>query len=202
MERPKAKLDQVGDSATMEVKYVNEVTTKFGTKLVFVGSSGGPEFETPLIPDATADKQLDRLGLNRQSAVGEYLTFSRAPNPSGKPYWNIDVAARESHAPSGRVSSPYQKPSNKQLPFDEEGFPPEPDEADADPYQHLPVHQAGTRVPAADNVAPKAKGLQTLANQYCDLLKYIKAGSGFTDEQAIQSATATVWIAAGGQGLR
>lgn len=115
MERRKLVLENVGDEAVMTVKYVNEVTTKFGKKLVFADDTS----ETPLIPDTSADKQLARLDLDRKTVVGRTIEFSRAPNPSGKPFWNLSLVAT---APEGkRVESPYRAPAkpSKAQPFDE-----------------------------------------------------------------------------------
>ena len=100
----KLTLENAGDSAVVTVTECRTVQTKFGNKLVFVGIT--PEWdgpvETPLIPDTTGLKQLERIGLTTETCVGETLTFSRAPNPSGKPYWNIDVAKPQG-APSKRI---------------------------------------------------------------------------------------------------
>jgi len=101
----KLQLENAGDSASMTIVEVKSVATKFGDKVVFVGvDDDGHAWETPLISDTTADKQLDRLGLDRQSCVAETLTFSRAANPTGKPYWNIEPANGRSSAPSKRMT--------------------------------------------------------------------------------------------------
>ena len=102
----KLVLENAGDEATMTVSECRTVQTKFGSKLVFVGTDDeGLAVETPLIPDTTAMKQLDRLGLTPETCPGESLRFSRAANPSGKPYWNIDVAGPQA-APSKRMAAP------------------------------------------------------------------------------------------------
>ncbi len=107
----KLTLENAGDSAVVTVTECKTVQTKFGNKLVFMGMT--PEWdgpvETPLIPDTTGLKQLERIGLTTETCVGETLTFSRAPNPSGKPYWNIDVAKPQG-APSKRVGPPTTAP--------------------------------------------------------------------------------------------
>ncbi len=103
----KLMLENAGDRAVMTVSECKSVQTKFGTKLVFTGTTDEGELvETPLIPDTTGLKQLDRLGLTADTAVGERLEFSRAANPSGKPYWNIDPARSGGAAPSKRMASP------------------------------------------------------------------------------------------------
>ena len=102
----KLQLENAGDEATITIVEIKGVQTKFGDKVVFVGvDDDGHGWETPLISDLTADKQLSRIGLDRDSAVAETLTFRRAPNPSGKPYWNIDVATPKAAA-SKRIAPP------------------------------------------------------------------------------------------------
>lgn len=202
-ERPKLQLENVGDEAVMLVKYVNEVKTKFGSKLVFVGEVQGREAETPLVPDTTADKQLARLELDRQSAVGETLKFSRSPNPSGKPYWDISLASAADKAPPSKrlthadaVSAPQSRGA---LPFDEASFPPEPPEYDDEPYASTGKAPTPHRV---DPVAPNAAKKAAYINAYFDLLGYVKAHSGLKDEVAIQAATATLHIGLKQEGLR
>lgn len=102
----KLKLEEVGDTATFTVTACNKVTTKYGGRFVFLGTEAdGTEVETPLIPDTAALKQLDRIDLNDQTVIGETLTFSRAHNPTGKPYWNINPASG-TPAPSKRLPPP------------------------------------------------------------------------------------------------
>ena len=107
----KLQLEQAGDAATFTVSTCRTVQTKYGDRIVFSGTdSEGSEVETPLMPEATATKQLDRLGLTSETCIGETLTFSRAPNPSGKPYWNIDPAG-PTPAPSKRLQPPTTAPA-------------------------------------------------------------------------------------------
>lgn len=108
----KLALENAGDEATFTVSGCNKVPTKFGDRYVFLGFDPElGEIETPLIPDKSALKQLERLGLTTDTVIGETLRFSRAPNPSGKPYWNIDVPTG-APAPSKRLASPTQASSS------------------------------------------------------------------------------------------
>lgn len=110
----KLQLENAGDSATMTIVEVKAVSTKFGNKVVFTGvDDDGHAWETPLISDTTADKQLERLGLDRETCVAETITFSRAANPSGKPYWNLDVAGARP-APTKRMAAPDTSSTPKQ----------------------------------------------------------------------------------------
>lgn len=110
----KLALENAGDEAVMTVSACNTVQTKFGDKFVFVGTDAeGTEVETPLIPDKSALKQLERMGLTTETVVGEAIRFSRVANPSGKPYWNLDPAGNAVAAaqPSKRLAPPAQAAS-------------------------------------------------------------------------------------------
>ena len=178
----KLTLENAGDSAVVTVTECKTVQTKFGNKLVFVGIT--PEWdgpvETPLIPDTTGLKQLERIGLTTDTCVGETLTFSRAPNPSGKPYWNIDVAKPQGAAPK-RMAPPAAAPASKAVP------------------------QA---VPASD--ASLAQRREKVLAQYLVLWDVVARhmhgvcdSQNITlDAQAIQAAAATVWISWKDKGLQ
>lgn len=102
----KLQLENAGDAATFTVTEVREVQTKFGDKICVVGTDdNGQSVETSLITDKTVDNQLERIGLTRHTVIGERLTFSRAHNERGKPFWNIDVPAAGG-APIKRMTSP------------------------------------------------------------------------------------------------
>jgi len=88
----KLALENAGDAAIFTITEVREVSTKFGAKICVVGMDDeGQAVETSLISDTTFDNQLGRLDLTRMSVIGERLEFSRAENPKGKPFWNINV---------------------------------------------------------------------------------------------------------------
>lgn len=168
----KLPLENAGDSATFTITEVRAVSTKFGNKIVFVGTDdSGSAVETPLISDATADKQLERIGLDRDSAVGERLTFSRAPNPSGKPYWNLDVP-KPGAAQTKRVA-PHAVPQTQ---------------------GNATLDQRRDKVLAQylllwETVAKQMHSVCDQANITCDA-------------SAIQSAAATVWISWKDKGIQ
>ncbi len=176
----KLTLENAGDSAVVTVTECKTVQTKFGNKLVFVGIT--PEWdgpvETPLIPDTTGLKQLERIGLTSETCVGETLTFSRAPNPSGKPYWNIDVAKPQG-APTKRMTPAAAAPKA--------------------------VPQA---VPAGDaSVAQRREKMlaQYLVLWDATAQSLSQAGKKYgvaVDGAAVQAAAATVWISWKDKGLQ
>lgn len=192
-QREKLQLEEAGDAATITVKYVNEVGTKYGPKLVFVGTDNT---ETPLIPDKTADKQLERIGLTRETAVGETLTFSRAANPSGKPYWNIDPA-KAVKAPSKRLPPPERvQPFDE--PTDEERFAQFAEEVEE---LNAPVAQRHAEAPSV-----KASSVAGLLTKYAELfraadVKLKEAYGAKCPPDVVQSAVATVWIEANKRNL-
>ena len=180
----KLTLENAGDSAVVTVPECRTVQTKFGNKLVFVGIT--PEWdgpvETPLIPDTTGLKQLERIGLTTETCVGETLTFSRAANPSGKPYWNIDVAKPQG-APSKRVAPPSAAPKV--------------------------VPQAVSQASSAGD-ASLAQRREKVLSQYLILWDTVarhmhgvcESQNITLDAQAIQAAAATVWISWKDKGLQ
>ena len=176
----KLTLENAGDSAVVTVTECRTVQTKFGNKLVFVGIT--PEWdgpvETPLIPDTTGLKQLERIGLTSETCVGETLTFSRAPNPSGKPYWNIDVAKPQG-APTKRMTPAAAAP--KAVP-------------QAVPAGDASVAQRREKVLAQYLMLWDAVAMHL--HSQCD------AKNITLDAQAIQAAAATVWISWKDKGLQ
>jgi hypothetical protein len=149
----KLTLENAGDTATFTITTAKTVQTKFGDRLAFAGiDAEGTEVETPLIPEATGVKQLDRLGLTTETCVGETLTFSRAANPSGKPYWNID-AAKPQAAPTKRLAAPV-----------------------------------------ATEVVGGLDARMSIANAYLGLYKHVRVALPNEAGEAVQAATATIWI--------
>ena len=176
----KLTLENAGDSAVVTVTECKTVQTKFGNKLVFVGIT--PEWdgpvETPLIPDTTGLKQLERIGLTTDTCVGETLTFSRAPNPSGKPYWNIDVAKPQG-TPSKRMAPATVAP--KAVP------------------QAVPASDASLAQRRDAILANYLLLWDAVAGHLAQTSQ--KYGYGL-DAAAIQAATATVWISWKDKGIQ
>ena len=167
----KVQLENAGDEATFTITTCRTVETKFGERIVFSGTDGsGEAVETPLMPEATAVKQLDRLGLTTETCIGETIRFSRAPNPSGKPYWNLDVATA-APAPSKRLAAPTT--------------------------EVVGTPKAGKTV--ADIAGAYATLWETMAG-------YLAVSCGAhkvtLTAEAVQAATATVWIALRDHGLQ
>jgi hypothetical protein len=204
------KLQNAGDSVTWRIKSAETVAGKFGAQVKFTAENGDCLF----ISEETAGRQLGRIPLDITQCAGETLTFSRSENPKGgAPYWNIgvaDVIDRAAPAQSKRVAPP-----RKPLPFDEESFPPEPYAPEA---QNYPVRQGNMPdlsdaplppepewvTPPARAVAPKAEARAKIAREYLDLLAWVKTQAevkGMSDE-AVQAASATIFIAWDKAGLR
>ena len=191
------KLQNEGETATLSIKAAEVVQGKFGPQVRFDTTDGDVLF----IAQETAERQLKRIPLTVEQCAGEVLTFSRDPNKQGgAPYWGIRVAdavERSQPVESVRVPSPYGgKPIAGLDNFPSEAY----GESVADPTPPLPATPAPTvaaqtRTTHTAAVAPVATDKMRIANSYVDLLKYMKVQTGLTDEQALQSATATVWIA-------
>jgi len=186
----KLTLENAGDSAVVTVTECKTVQTKFGNKLVFVGIT--PEWdgpvETPLIPDTTGLKQLERIGLTSETCVGETLTFSRAPNPSGKPYWNIDVAKPQGSAPK-RMAPPVAAPGKV-----------------VKAGEALVVNVTATTASDASVAQRREKVLAQYLMLWDAVAMHLHsqcdAKNITLDAQAIQAAAATVWISWKDKGLQ
>ena len=162
------KLVNEGDTHTMTLTECKEVAGNYGPQVLF--SDG---IDTLYLPKESADRQLTRMGIDYDAAVGLALTFSRDPNPKkgAKPYWGISYAGSEPAAPkaSPRVEAPKPTPTNPVQP-----------RRDAILGQYLLLWDA---------VARHMHGV-------CDSQNIT------LDAQAIQAATATVWISWKDKGIQ
>ncbi len=120
------KLKEAGESHTMTIKACEEAKGQYGEQVKFDGTDGNTLF----LPKDSADRQLGRIPLTYEEAVGLTLTFSRDPNPKkgSSPYWGIKLAdaGSKAPAPSGKRLTPEQaataKPHNGPLPTKEHDF--------------------------------------------------------------------------------
>ena len=88
------KLRSVGESITLTVQECQKAQRGQYPGVEFIGTDGSGLVAVE-VPEKSADKQLERLGLDRASVVGRTVTISRAENRTDatKPYWNITAAA-------------------------------------------------------------------------------------------------------------
>lgn len=161
------KLQNEGDSHTMTVTECKTVTGNYGEQVLFSDGS-----DTLYLPKQSADRQLDRLGLDESSVVGMNLTFSRDPNPKkgAKPYWGISYAGTEPAQP---------KPTARVVPQAVSGGGVQP-RRDSILANYLLLWDA-----VAGHLAQTSQ----------------KYGYGL-DAAAIQAATATVWISWKDKGIQ
>lgn len=210
------KLQNAGESVTWRIAKAESVPGNFGQQ-VKLESDGG---EILYMPHDSAMRQLERIPLTLDEAVGEVLVISRDPNPKpgAKPYWGIRLGGSgdKAPAPSGkRVESPYQPPSIGKVKGLDDDFANFPDEeygrSVADPYGDSgplpPFHkpeQVKQAVPMADSqkVAPQAAEKARVVREYLDLLAFVKAEQPKLSDEAAQAAAATIWITWGQKGLR
>lgn len=105
------KLQNEGDSHTMTVSECKTVTGNYGEQVLFSDGT-----DTLYLPKQSADRQLERMGIDTDAAVGLTLTFSRDPNPKkgAKPYWGISYAGTQptEAKPTQRVVPSKAKPAN------------------------------------------------------------------------------------------
>ena len=188
------KLQNAGESVTWQVKDAEVVAGNYGQQVKFTDAATN---DILYLPKDSADRQLERIGMTVADCVGATLVISRDPNPKpgAKPYWGIRVADAVDRSQAGepkRVSSPYQ---GKRIPAIDDI--PEDVGYGVDPHEHLPAHQAGTPVPQAPKVAPKASEKMAVARAYLDLFKWVKTQPEMANvaDEAVQAASATIWIA-------
>lgn len=156
------KLQNAGDVATLDITGCEVVEGNYGQQVKF--QSGD---DTLYLPDTSAFRQLERIGLDVETAVGERLTFSRSAStkPGAKPFWNIAVATSpiETHNPLPAI--PSAKTPTSMTPSEEK------------PRLHR-LYLRATRL-VLDEVVPL----------------YVKAGIGCSDT-AVAAMTAALFIAA------
>ena len=165
------KLVNEGDSHTMTVTECKTVTGNYGEQVLFSDGS-----DLLYLPKQSADRQLDRLGLDESSVVGMNLTFSRDPNPKkgAKPYWGISYAGTEPAQP---------KPTARVVP------------------QAAPAPSTTVALqPRRDSILANYLLLwDAVAGHLAQTSQ--KYGYGL-DAAAIQAATATVWISWKDKGIQ
>lgn len=97
---PVLQLKQVGDGATLRVTACGQM--KIGTypEVEFTGVVESGETVAVRLPLKSADRQLDRLGLDYETAIGETLTFARSDSGDPKkPFWDVVRADEPIDAP-------------------------------------------------------------------------------------------------------
>ena len=163
------KLVNEGDEHTMTVTECKTVTGNYGEQVLFSDGT-----DTLYLPKASADRQLDRLGLDESSVVGMNITFSRDPNPKkgAKPYWGMSYAGTEPAQP---------KPTARVVP-------------QAVPASDLSLAQRRDKVLAQYLVL-----WETVAGQMNNFCNHADIE---LDAAAIQAATATVWISWKDKGIQ
>lgn len=88
------KLRSAGDSLTMQVETCAKMTIGTYPEISFIGSDGARQVEIR-VPEKSANRQLERLGMSYPDCAGKVMTFARDPNRTdpAKPFWSITLAA-------------------------------------------------------------------------------------------------------------
>lgn len=105
------KLQNAGDVATLNITGCEVVEGNYGQQVKFEAGD-----DTLYLPDTSAFRQLERIGLDVESAVGKRLVFSRTAStkPGAKPFWDIAVAKKANGKPP--VSKNTSSKPNAELP--------------------------------------------------------------------------------------
>lgn len=96
------KLKQAGETVSFTVESCGKVGVGQYPEVEFIG-----EGMSLVMPQKSADRQLERAGLTYASAVGKRLRFSRDENKTdaSKPYWGITVLESEANNGGGVKSA-------------------------------------------------------------------------------------------------
>jgi hypothetical protein len=168
------KLQNEGDSHTMQIRDCKEVPGNYGQQVMFTDGT-----DTLYLPKDSADRQLARIGFADGEGNVLYgdvidmtLTFSRDPNPKkgAKPYWGIRYAGTD--APEPKATTRAEAPKH------------------VAPSTTVSLQQRREAI-----VRDYLMLYQTLANKMADIV-------GVADAAAIQAATATIWISWKDKGIQ
>lgn len=112
------KLENAGDEAYIEIASVDRAEGNFGPQYEFRGAlQPSGENVRLFIGAAAVERQCQFLGIQAGDFAGKTVQFSRAPNPKGKPFWNIAVKG----AMKGKKAAPsddFGEPPAPAEPFD------------------------------------------------------------------------------------
>ena len=206
------KLQNAGESVTWTIIAAERVPGNFGKQVKFESDAG-----ILYLPEDSAVRQLERIGLAVEECAGETLVISRDPNPKpgAKPYWGIKLASAADKAPPSKrlsyteAAKPASGPSIGRIP-EMDDFPSEeygasihaPDSPYDEPGPIPPFHKP-VQTPSVPAVAPVAQEKAKVVRAYLDLFAWVKAQPEMKDVPAevVQSASATIWIEWNKRGL-
>lgn len=110
------QLKQAGDGITLRVRKCEKM--KIGTypEVEFTGVDATGRECVVRVPEKASDRQLERAGLTRDTAIGHTLNFTRDANGQDpkKPFWGVTVADAPIDAPQRVATAPAAKPSAQQ----------------------------------------------------------------------------------------
>jgi hypothetical protein len=168
------KLQNEGDSHTMNIRECKEVPGNYGQQVMFTDGT-----DTLYLPKDSADRQLGRLGFadgEGSIAYGDIvdmaLTFSRDPNAKkgAKPYWGIRYAGAEAPEPKASPRAEAPKPTA--------------------PSTTVSLQQRREAI------------VRDYLMLWDTVLQHMDRGTGNFDPQTVQAATATIWISWKDKGIQ
>lgn len=159
-----------------------------------------------VFPKAACDRQLERLKIATAEALaGAYVTVSRSDQPgkNGKLFWNLDIAAKPKAQQSKRLPPPEQQGQSAPPHHDDVPPPEDPEEAPA-------PRPTQTSTAPSDAMREKVAKREAVAKAYLALWDRVAAHLNSTCDghdivvsaDAIQAATATIWIGWRDAGVR
>lgn len=98
---PVLTLKNVGDGVTMRIIKCGPMTIGTYHEISFTGIDTAGVTAEVRVPRKSADRQMERLGLDYDSAIGQTLTIKRSHNAQvpNRPFWDVYVADEPIDAP-------------------------------------------------------------------------------------------------------
>lgn len=111
------KLENEHDEAYLDVTSCRKVEGKFGARYQFLGTLPDGEEVVLYVGESPVERQCEYLGIQPSAFEGNAVQFSRAPNPKGKPFWNLKLVKKD-----GPKATPKKK-TFEDPPATDDGFP-------------------------------------------------------------------------------
>lgn len=187
------EIKEVGQEARFQVAAVDRVQGQYGEQYVITAANN----DVLYMPVASLDRQLEHMGLGDPSELeNQWIRVYRAPNPRGKPFWNIEILGQ------GSENTPATRRAIAQTPARQ---------ADAPAYSqtggsNAPVQQRRGEVPLSAPVREVGRSngqveQKPLALLYMECFDFMREALGKWmslpgGPEAIIAATATLFIQA------
>lgn len=193
------KLPNAGDEHVMTITECVRATGNFGEQVKFTDGT-----DILYLPQSSADQQLKRIfgeTFSYVDCVGNALKFSRSANtkrPGASPFWNIEPAAPSANKPSKRLAAPTPEVIGDASAGAVRGNP------SAAPLDRSRATDVAARATAtgAHTAVEIERAYSELWDRMAQRVALSCASHGIAPTaDAVQAATATLWIAMKNSGI-